>query len=110
MRVFNLTALPVDFHGHTIAPNGGSAEYPELDKYITTRDRKLEADKILSFGFLPSWWSEQQVLAQKKEAIFEVPDVIEGKAVETQQAPPPLPKQETADWVEKPIGKKKFRG
>lgn len=56
MKVFNLTSHPLDFHGRVIGPNGGSLDYPELDSFLPSRDKKLEEQRILSFGFLPSWW------------------------------------------------------
>jgi len=34
MRVFNLTDHPVDYRGFTLSPNGGSAEFHELDSFI----------------------------------------------------------------------------
>ena len=59
MKVFNLTSHPLDFHGRIIAPNGGSLDYPELDTFLPSRDKRLEEQRILSFGFLPTWWKKQ---------------------------------------------------
>lgn len=59
MKVYNLTTHPVDFHGRVIPPNGGALDYPELDRFLPTRDKKLEEEKLLSFGFLPTWWQKE---------------------------------------------------
>jgi hypothetical protein len=68
MRVFNLTQTDLRFHKKTIPPNGGSDEFPELDKgFIPDRDRELQTAKVISFGGLPKWWLlEQQA---KKAAV-----------------------------------------
>jgi len=60
MKVFNLTNHPLDFHGRVIAPNGGSLDYPELDAFLPSRDKKLEELRYIAFGFLPTWWKKQQ--------------------------------------------------
>lgn len=110
MRVYNLSKQPVDFHGHTIPPNGGSAEYPGLEKFLPARDRKLEEQKILSFGILPTWWVQAQTGPAAER-------VVESATIETgvKAEPPPLPEpakppELTSGWVERPLTKKKMRG
>jgi len=56
MFVFNLTQHDVVYKGKKIPPNGGSLEFRDMD-FIPTRDRELEAAKVLSFGALPRWWT-----------------------------------------------------
>jgi hypothetical protein len=65
MKVFNLTNHPLDFHGCIIAPNGGSLDYVDLNFFIPTRDRKLEEQRIVSFGALPAWWVKEHQTAPK---------------------------------------------
>lgn len=61
MLVFNLTAQELNYKGRKIPPNGGSLNYPELDKgFIPDRDRALEKKKVLAFGSLPYWWKLSQ--------------------------------------------------
>ena len=56
MRVFNLTQNPVDFHGKLIPPDGGSLDFPDLDKFIPNADKRLEKDGMIALGYLPASW------------------------------------------------------
>lgn len=110
MRVYNLSKQPVDYRGHTIPPNGGSAEYPDLDKFLPARDKKLEQEKILSFGSLPSWWVQEQTGPTKGRIIEPEVIVVPEKTEVAPATPPALPVPLRSGWVERPIGKKKFKG
>lgn len=74
MIVFNLTDNPLQFHGKTIPANGGSVDIKGL-KFIPDRDRKLEKDRVLAFGFLPRWFLVQQEL---KRLAAQVADAKKG--------------------------------
>jgi hypothetical protein len=78
MQVYNLTERPIDFHGRTIPPNGGSVSFPELDSFIPDRDQELERARVLSFGHVPEWWKNEQRL----KANFAKPAVVVKRLVE----------------------------
>jgi hypothetical protein len=56
MWVFNLTNTDLAFHKRVIQANGGGVDFPELDSFITNRDRELSAAGVISFESLPLWW------------------------------------------------------
>lgn len=56
MWVFNLTKTDLAFHKRVIQANGGGVDFPELDSFITNRDRELSAAGVISFESLPLWW------------------------------------------------------
>ncbi len=64
MLVYNLTDRDVCYMGRVIPPHGGFVDVHGL-KTVPDRDRRLEQQKILSFGFLPLWWTVEQ---QRKRA------------------------------------------
>lgn len=66
MLVFNLLKTDLSWHGRIIPPNGGSLNFPEMDGFISDRDRKYETNKVVAFGSLPRWWIAQQKLAKEK--------------------------------------------
>lgn len=78
MIVFNLSKSEITYKGRKIAPEGGSTEFPELS-FIPTRDRELEAAKVLAFGELPKWWHTQQSLKStvKQQAVVTVVKGVE---------------------------------
>lgn len=71
MLVFNLTASVLDFHGKPLAPNGGSANFPELDSFIPDRDKALEKARKISFRALPPWFGAPT--KEKKPKAKELP-------------------------------------
>lgn len=61
MLVYNLTKDEVTYKGRKIPPNGGSVDFLELT-FIPNRDRELETNRVLAFGYLPPWWNLQEAL------------------------------------------------
>jgi hypothetical protein len=111
MRVYNLRSYPLEFRGRTLAPDGGSADFPELDQFVPNRDRELEQKKVIALGQLPTWWLDQQrikagagAVKPKKLVAKLVDKVLVEDSVKLVETPPPVPKSE---WTERPIGKKR---
>lgn len=103
MKVFNLLDKPLDYRGRILAP-GKSQDFPELDKYVPDRDRRLEKAGVIAFRSLPKWWG--------RKALEPVPTTT--RAIVTPLPPPlVLPEHEVvpleSEWVEKPIVKKDKR-
>jgi hypothetical protein len=65
--VYNLSKKELYYRGRPIPANGGSLEYPDM-KYVPTRDMKLQDDKVLAFGQLPTWWKFEQEAKAGAEA------------------------------------------
>lgn len=55
MRVHNLTKKDLEYRGKVIKANGGFIEI-NIPMPLPARDKKLEDNKVLAFGLLPSWW------------------------------------------------------
>lgn len=78
MRVYNLTSSNLAFHKKNIPPNGGFEEFPELDEYISDRDRGLVSAKLIAFRELPRWWTaKQQAARQPIKVPAPPPDAVE---------------------------------
>jgi len=113
MRVFNLTKNPIDFHGRTIPPDGGSLDYPEISNFLPLRDRKLEEQKVLSFGALPLWWRMEREAAHWETLPRPVPRVEEVKE-DIPSLVAEMTEQQSDDWEpaeeRRSPTKKRFRG
>lgn len=94
MLVYNLSKKELYYRGRPIAANGGSREYPDM-KYVPTRDMKLQDDKVLAFGHLPSWWKFEQ----EAKAVAEAKKKAEAAAA--QEAPAEVKKTLPAVQVTK---------
>ena len=71
MKVYNLTEMTLDYRGYKIPPNGGWVEIPDLT-FIPDRDKRLEKEKYLSFGSLPSWWHPPNLIPVEKKSSKEL--------------------------------------
>ena len=58
MKVFNLTANPLAYRGVTLAPNGGSHEFRDMD-FVPSRDMVLAQKRVIAFGQLPQWFKDE---------------------------------------------------
>lgn len=102
MKVFNLTSTVLVYRGKHLSPGSG-AEFPELDKFIPDRDKKMADAKVISFKSIPRWY----VAKTSTPAPPAVPPPVPVRKVAA-EAVPPLPiTEELSSWVERPVGKKK---
>ena len=86
MLVFNLTQKDLIYRGRSIPPNGGSLNYPELDKgQVPARDRKLEKAHVLAFGILPFWWKLEVNVQSKTLSRKQVAERDEQRAERAEQ-------------------------
>ena len=90
MRVFNLTRAPLQFRKKVLAADGGSEEFPELDKFIPNHDRALATKNIVALGSLPNWW----VLQRRAEMSQTMPAQEEKVAPVVMVAHEPAPQVE----------------
>jgi hypothetical protein len=124
MRVYNLTDKPLDYRGRTIPPSGGFVDFLDL-AFIPDRDLKLQSDRVLSFGRLPTWFETQQrirrvaVLADEVTGEFLLsPSHLPGMApsvlkpedviqVLPEDTLVPIPVKPASEVVEKKLGRRK---
>lgn len=124
MRVYNLTDRPIEYRGRTIQPSGGFVEFHDLT-FIPDRDLKLQTDKVLAFGVLPTWFETKQRIRRVADLANEVtgeflltPVPLPGMGIPTLdpedlvELPPaedtlvPIPEGAGPTFVEKKIGRK----
>lgn len=61
MIVYNLTESPLEFRGKVLPSSGGSLEFPELDVFISNRDKEMARSGVISFGQLPDAWRAKKM-------------------------------------------------
>lgn len=107
MRVYNLSTQELSFRGRTIAPNGGSVSCPELDTFISDRDRALAKAGVISLGALPASWRPPVAAGAKPPPLKaqKAQSVAARIAVEDAPAVAEEAKVEST-WTERSIGKK----
>ena len=58
MLVFNLTEKALDYRGIVLKANGGSHNFRDMT-FVPDRDLELANKKVLAFGAIPQWWTEE---------------------------------------------------
>lgn len=71
MRVYNLKSYDLHFKKAVIPANGGSKNFPELDKFISDSDKSLADAGVISFGFIPDWWVSPTKIVASPEPVKE---------------------------------------
>lgn len=111
MRVFNLTEKPLDYRGRTLPPSGGFLDFPDM-AFIPDRDMRLQTEKVVAFGRLPTWFETRQRIRRVADLAdqvsltsLELPTLDQEEEAQPEPVGPPA--EPTPPLVEKKTGRKK---